>query len=103
MLPADAPDVAPIVASKAGLVGSLRCGGASEAVGKKIDGCAAERRADSIGAPALKRVGNELIEREPRRQVSGYLVIDGLERHPIIGRDGISAKSIERLRVEHAV
>jgi hypothetical protein len=105
MLPAEAPDVAPIVASKSALVGSLLYRGASEAVGEKIDRCAAERHADSIGicAPALKRVGNELIEREPRRQVGGELVFNGLERHPIIGRDGIGSEGVECLRVEPAV
>src|SRR5205807_8750980 len=48
MLPANAPDVAPIVASQGGLLGSLGDRGACETVGEKIDCCVAGRRVDGI-------------------------------------------------------
>ena len=62
MLPADAADVAPIVASQGGLLGSLGDRGACEAVGEKIDRCAAGRCVDGINAPALKGIVHELIK-----------------------------------------
>src|SRR6516164_3890709 len=51
MLPADAADVAPIVASQGGLLGRLRNCGACETVGEKVDRCAAGRRVDGIDTP----------------------------------------------------
>src|SRR5262245_23413300 len=103
MLPARAHDAAPIMASEGGLLGGLWDGGAREAVGQKIDGCVAGSRAWRVDAAALERIGHELIERKPHREVSGELVVDHLEGESVVRRPGISPERIEGLRVEGAV
>jgi hypothetical protein len=103
MLPPEAGDLAIVAAAKCPLLRGLRHARRREAVGKKVDRAAARGGGAGVGAGALERVGLELVEREPHREIGRHTVVDELEGHAIVGRHGISAERVDGLGVERAV
>ena len=103
VLPAEAHDVAGVVASEAGLLGRLRHGRRREPVREQIDRAASERGGSSNGATTLERVGLELIKRLPYREIGKQPVVDHLERDAVVGRHRVGAERVDGLGVERAV
>ena len=103
MLPAQARDAPGIVAAEARLLRRLRDGRGREAVREQIDRAASERGGRSNRATALERVGLELVERLPYREIGKDPVVDHLEGDAVIGRHRIGAERVDGLGIERAV
>jgi hypothetical protein len=97
------PSVAQIAATEGGFLRGLWNGWCRKTICKESDRPTPRRGDSCVYATTLERVGLELIERKPHRQVRGQPIFDRLEGDAVIRSWRIGPERVEGLGVERAV